>query len=222
MNKEFSDEGKLIARYLNQNCPKIWDGKKCILELKDIDYQWRQMEWIGFYFEYIAGKILKANIKGEVGPRINNTKFDYKNEYIWDFKAHVLNSTSHPWAILNDIENVTYCIDNLGGIGYIVALGNAEYDNNEEFKQFHDALKGKKSDYEIKRVKRGAPSRRRKTRFDIVDYKIFYFQNDQIIKDAKMGGWIKGFQEGMRNADGSPRRGKLQINVENIPKDILI
>ncbi|MDR3111026.1 MAG: hypothetical protein LBU65_15255 [Planctomycetaceae bacterium] len=24
--------------------PKTWDGKRCILELKEADYNWRQME----------------------------------------------------------------------------------------------------------------------------------------------------------------------------------
>ena len=32
--------------------PKFWDGKTCILELKEADYNWRQMEWWAFYFEY--------------------------------------------------------------------------------------------------------------------------------------------------------------------------
>jgi hypothetical protein len=31
--------------------PKFWDGKTCVLELKEANYNWRQMEWWAFYFE---------------------------------------------------------------------------------------------------------------------------------------------------------------------------
>ena len=34
--------------------------------------------------------------------------------------------------------------------------------------------------------------------------------------------WIGKFQEGMRNADGSPRRPKYEINVEAIPDNVRI
>ena len=39
--------------------PKNWDGKKSILEMKEGgSNQWRQMEWIGWYFEYLCQKNL--------------------------------------------------------------------------------------------------------------------------------------------------------------------
>jgi len=34
------------------NLPKFWEGKSCVLELKEADYNWRQMEWCGWYFEF--------------------------------------------------------------------------------------------------------------------------------------------------------------------------
>ncbi len=32
--------------------PISWDGRSCVLELKEADYNWRQMEWWEFYFEF--------------------------------------------------------------------------------------------------------------------------------------------------------------------------
>ena len=45
--KEISNELKKI--------PKTWDGRKAILEMKVSEYnQWKQMEWIGFYFQFLC------------------------------------------------------------------------------------------------------------------------------------------------------------------------
>lgn len=39
----------------SQNMPKAWDGKKAILEMKEAgSTQWRQMERMGFYFEFLC------------------------------------------------------------------------------------------------------------------------------------------------------------------------
>lgn len=31
--------------------PRVWEGKKSVLELKEANYNWKQMEWWAFYFE---------------------------------------------------------------------------------------------------------------------------------------------------------------------------
>ena len=41
-----------------ETIPKIWDGKTSILELKENNFQWRQTEWIGFWFELWCRKNL--------------------------------------------------------------------------------------------------------------------------------------------------------------------
>lgn len=44
--------------------PKIWDGREAILEMRDGgSRQWRQMEWMGFYFEYLCEKHLSQIIE---------------------------------------------------------------------------------------------------------------------------------------------------------------
>ena len=59
------------------NLPTFWDGKTCILELKEADYQWRQMEWWAFYFEYkvkemLADKFLFPGDKYNIGTSGKN------------------------------------------------------------------------------------------------------------------------------------------------------
>ena len=50
-NNIYLKDIELLKRDLSR-LPKFWDGKSCVLELKDADYQWKQMEWWAFYFEY--------------------------------------------------------------------------------------------------------------------------------------------------------------------------
>ena len=211
------EESQLIREVLKTNIPNIWDGRKCILELKEADYNWRQMEWIGWFFEYKARLVLINTIGGEKGPTYGNTSFDYKKQYVWDFKSHPVNSSSHPWAIMNDCEAAQSCILDNHGLGFIIALGNAIYnDENQSFKKWHDALKGGKSKYEQERIKRGAQPRKRKTSFELKSYLVIYFQNIEQIEKALEDNWLAYFQKGMRNADGSPRRAKYKINIDAV------
>lgn len=211
------EEAKSIRHTLQKNISSIWDGKESILELKEVDYQWRQMEWIGFYFEYKAFATLKKNLDGQVGPRIGSTLFDYRRTFVWDFKSHPINSSSN-WVITNDCEAVNICIEKYDGTGLIIAMGEAEYnDEDGSFRHWHSVLKGGPSDYVKKRKKRGASSRRRKTRFAVLDYLIIFLESKEDIERAIDEGWLSGdAQVGWRNADGSPRRAKYKIKVDSI------
>lgn len=54
-----------------KNIPKLWDGRESILEMKEVGYpHWRQMEWMGFYFQFLCGKLL-SNIMNIPGPKYN-------------------------------------------------------------------------------------------------------------------------------------------------------
>ena len=47
-----------------QNIPILWDGRKSILEMKGAGFnQWKQMEWIGWYFQFLCEKLLRNAIK---------------------------------------------------------------------------------------------------------------------------------------------------------------
>ena len=104
MEDGVKEEAKKIYELLQNHIPSEWDGKKAILELKDADYLWRHMERIGWYFEFKSCKILMSAIGGSSGPKYGSTRFDYKRNYVRDFKVHVDNSTSHPWTIINDTK----------------------------------------------------------------------------------------------------------------------
>ncbi|MDO8873674.1 MAG: hypothetical protein Q7V05_13240 [Methanoregula sp.] len=127
------------------------DGKAAIIELKEVDYQWKQMEWIGWYSEHKLFTILTQKIGGRKGPAFGNTTFDYQKNYVWDFKAHPgknpKEKINEP-MILNDREALDLCIQQYQGIGFIVVHGQAVFDSSGEFKAWHDELKGGHSTYE--------------------------------------------------------------------------
>ena len=208
MSQEIIIEAKKICRVVRNGLPNRWDGKECILELKRVDYQWKQMEWIGWYFEYKATNLLKTEFGSHPSPSFGSTKFDFKLNQVWDFKAHPINSSTHPWVIVNDKEAIDKCVISYGGVGVVIAEGNAEYDDSSEsFKRWHDSLKGGRSDYEKERVKRGAPSRKRKKAFELNKLEAIWFEKETLSNGLERG-WITHFQTGMRNADGSSRRAK--------------
>ena len=218
-------EAEEIATILTRTLrPKI-DGKQAILELKEVDYQWRQMEWIGWYFEHVVSQLLRKTIGGSKGPQYGRTTFDYFRNYVWDIKAHpILNadgSLNEP-MVLNDKEAIEKCIEEHSGLGFIVINGHADFDTSGDFKTWHDALKGGVSRYEKERINRGAKSRTRKIKFTINNLDILFFKDISVLKNGIEKEWLSFFQEGMRNADGSPRRSKYAIWTQRIPIDVKI
>lgn len=199
--------------------PPAWDGMECIQALKSVDYNWRQMEWIGWYNEFKAKQVVRAALGGDDGPRYGRTGFDYRRKGVWDFKAH---PAGKRWTILNDREAVDTCIKEYGAAGFVVTLGEAEYnDVAGTFKLWHDELKGGTSRYERERIARGVPPRRRKVRFRVAGFEAFVLDSPTI-QNGLRDRWLKMFQEGMRNANGSPRRAKYSVNVGRIPATVLI
>lgn len=212
------EEGEAIRSILNQRLPKVWYGKDCILFLKNHNYNWKQMEWIGWYFEFAARLVLIETLGGSKGPRFGRTTMDYKRNYVWDFKAHPIKNQGKDEAILNDCEAVNFCIEKHGGIGFVIAIGSATYDNMGEFKNWHDSLKGGISDYEIERIERNAPTRQRKVSFNLTRYEMIFIKNGADLDRALKEGWLSAdAQIGWRNADGSRRRAKYKIAFDNIP-----
>ena len=99
-----------VARALACDLPEVWDGRDCVLELQAHDYHWRQMEWIGWYFEWKAAQLVSEQLGGGRGPRIGNVTFAHSvGGEVWDFKAHPENQSSK-WAYMNDVESVDGCV----------------------------------------------------------------------------------------------------------------
>jgi hypothetical protein len=52
-----------VAKTLLANLPADWDGRNSVLALKAANYNWRQMEWWGFYFELLCQKSLSSEFE---------------------------------------------------------------------------------------------------------------------------------------------------------------
>lgn len=219
------DEGRKISNVFKNMTGTYLDGKKCIKEMiEHSSKNWKQMEWMGWYNEENARSILIAKIGGSEGPRYGNTRIDYMNEYAWDIKTHSLfdkNGKPEREAILNDTEAIENAIEEFGSIGFVMFLVEPEWDIDGSFKDWHDQMKGETSDYVKERIERGAPSRMRKSACTIREIMVFRLDKESLERGMKEK-WLKGFQKGMRNADGSPRRSKVNIMIDRIPIECII
>ena len=187
--------------------PKFWEGKTCILELKEADYNWRQMEWWAFYFEYMVKKMLGDKFSFP-GDQYDNVLFDLKGEINWDLKAKAIKSDDHK-VILNDKSAMEQSIEKSGYHGEIIALCDVEYnDNDRSFQKWHTELKGGKSNYELAREKRTSVSRYRKTNAELTEIVLLIFKADDLDLLAIM-------KQG-RNSNGKPRPEKYMLDLETI------
>lgn len=210
----FQKTARSIGDVLSGSVRKHWDGKECILEMKDSgNRQWKQMEWIGFYFQYCCDTYLES-IMTIPGPKYGRVEFDGFLGIPWDFKAHAMNTSSHQ-IIVNDSEAIAKGIEEYGSVGLILALGKVVYnDENRTFQKWHQDLKGGKSKYEIERIKRGAWSRLRKTHFDLQQISFIEITDETLIKCGT-------FQNDFRNSNGNPRRAKVLIDLERMQEETL-
>ena len=217
-------DSKKIADVLENKFPRSIVGKDAVSEMKDGGSRnWKQMEWAGWYTEEKARQILVAEIGGGTGKSVGNTEFDYANEDNFDIKSHIKNNPdgkSNDWTILNDQSAIKSTIEEEGSIGFIVFSGDAEFDEDGGFKQWHDEKKGKKSDYVKQREKDGRPSRIRKSSVEYDELIIIEFNDVDDLERGKKEGWLKDFNQG-RNADNSGREPKYIIKIEDVPDDFV-
>lgn len=213
MKSNFLNIVKEIDREL-KNIPKIWDGRKSILEMKEKKYpHWKQMEWIGFYFQFLCEQWLQKVVTIP-GPKYGNVNFDSFKDIPWDFKAHAINTSSHK-IIINDSQATADAIKEYGAVGLILALGEVLYnDEDRTFQKWHEALKGGKSKYEIERIKRGAWSRLRKVSFNLQQILFIKITDNTLINTGS-------FQLDFRNSNGTPRKSKVLVDLEKINKELI-
>lgn len=213
MKNDFLKTSKEIGNKL-KSILKVWDGKDAILEMKKLDFNhWKQMEWIGFYFQFLCEKYLSDIIKIP-GPKYGNVSFDGFKNIPWDFKAHAMNTSSHQ-IIINDSKATARAIKDHGSVGLILALGKVEYnDEKRMFQKWHEKLKGGKSEYVKERIKRGAWSRLRKVSLNLQQISFIKITDDTLIKCGS-------FQTNFRNSNGKPRKPKVLIDLEKIDKELI-
>ena len=199
----------------SQNIPKVWEGRNSILEMKEGgSTQWRQMEWMGFYFEFLCETRFDGIIDMP-GKKYGNTTFDAFCEISWDFKTHAANTTRHD-VVTNDVEAIVNTISDHGYYGMILAIGEVEYNDEERsFKKWHDELKEGISKYETNRINRGAMSRRRKTEFILSEIHFICLNSETLDQCSSL------YHQG-RNSNGKPRPPKFNVNIQKIPDSALV
>jgi hypothetical protein len=197
---------KVLKRQL-KHLPKLWEGKKCILELKEADYNWRQMEWWAFYFEFLCRSRLNGlfEIPSET---FGTVTFDAKREINWDFKAKAIKSDDHR-AILNDKKAMLQSVEKHGAHGVMIAMCDVEYnDVNRTFQKWHAELKGGLSKYERERIARTSVSRYRKTKAELQEILFFLIDTENVEE-------LDTMRQG-RNSNGKPRPEKFMLDFEKI------
>lgn len=207
----FQNDFERVSKALLRRLPRRVDGKDAILQMRDEgSSNWRQMEWIGFWFEHFVDKVFLTDSTGLTGPQFGNTQFDMMLSEPWDLKAH---PDGIRQVILNEKTAVDSCIDQFGAVNYLLLAGETSYDDeNRSFKRWHDGLKGGVSQYEQCRVKEGRPSRRRKISFSPKN--LFAIRLNRSSLDSSIqSGSIGFFQAGMRNANGKPRNAKYLLKL---------
>ncbi len=184
------------------------------MDMKNANFvHWKQMEWIGFYFQFLCEKYLSEIIQIP-GPKYANVKFDGFKDIPLDFKTHAMNTSSHQ-IIVNDSEAISMGIKDYGEIGLILALGEVLYnDENRTFQKWHEELKGGLSKYSMERIKRGAWSRLRKTSFNLKQISFIRLTDNILINCGS-------FQTDFRNANGTPRKAKVLLDLEKIDEELI-
>ena len=205
---DFKELCKIICPIIKK-MPMHWDGKKCILEMKQNKARnWKQMEWIGWYFEYWCNRNLKDVMEMPYSKKYGKVPFDGYLKIPWDFKSHAIQSGDK--IIVNDLQAIKKAINDFGCVGLIIVNGSAAYDNElQDFKEWHDEQKGKETSYEKQRKKRGAPSRRRKVSMKISKISFVKLDNDCLDKYGSI------YNQG-RNANGKPREPKVLLDLTEI------
>lgn len=198
-----------IHQALSRELHQFWDGRESILFMKDNGCRnWRQMEWPGWFFQFQCERILSRLCGFQIpGPAYGRVQFDGLYTFPWDFKVHT-NNAGQPLVPTNGYQEMMQALKTYEKIGFIIACGEADFDNNESFKRWHDLQKGSTSAYEQERIRRNAPSRRRKVSFSLQSI-------DFIFVDPGTIGYCGRFQAGMRNSNGTPRNAKVMLNLRD-------
>ncbi len=194
--------------------PKKWDGKDCIAQMREEGCSnWKQTEWIGWYFQHLCESRLNSifNIPGEKF-RDGNVTFDGEAEgYNFDLKAHAWITASGKrkhGTVLNDKIAMEESVAKYGRHGLLIALLRCEYDENGEFKRWHEATKGSASDYVKEGIANGRKSRKRKVRAYVEKYVLLTVTKENIVR-------LKTMKQG-RNSNGKSRMLKYVIDLRDI------
>lgn len=181
-----------------------WSMRPSVLALREADYQWRQMEWIGFYFEHLMAQAI-SGVEGMrmPGDRVHRTRFDLFCGVDVDLKAHAANGPVK--IMLNDARAVEESLALNGALGFLVLHGDVEYDVDGSDREWHNELKGGPSAYMLGKPDR--KSRRRKSEFRGTHVDWFLIDHLEQLQMTAQG----------LNANGSKRPLKYALGEDTEP-----
>lgn len=201
-------EADAIAASLVDVIERHWDGKACVLEMQiGGDPNWAQMEWAGFYFEFVGVTRCTARLGGG-RAKYARTAFDYALGGVWDFKVH---TASGPNLILNDVEAVDAVVSDGRSVGFVVLSVDVETDDGG-FRDWHYALMRAhgKAPKPPKVVPRGR--RVRKVAVTPTALDIFAFPTRGAVESALADG-VLGFYKQGRQPSGALRKPKYLLSL---------
>lgn len=212
----FEDYG--TGGYTRGEVPYWVDGKEAIKEMRAADYpRWQEVEWAGYYIKYLIQKSIEAKSEGKIRGRMQQKWHFFSGDYIWDVRFHADGDK----VILGDVDGYLEVTEKNNGIGVLIVDALAGPDWNREFRDWHEEFKGGPSQYTSERERDGRPVRIRKFNFFIKKILSYYFPYGDFQRGIE-DGWVKTFQEGMRNANGSPRNPKYRLIPHKIPEEYLL
>ena len=221
---EYQDDIK-IAKERLASLYTYWEGKQSILEMKDVNYNWKQMEWWGFFFELLCHRKLENffSIPGDRYGTKHSACFDLRRTINWDLKAKAIQASSNN-IILNDTVGIDKSLEKYGFHGIIVALCNVEYDTDRSFHTWHSILKDGKSKYEqkldkerehdIEQQQKPSLSRDRKTKADLQEISFLIINSKNVsLLDVHCQG---------RNSNNKARNKKYMLNYDKNISEFLV
>ena len=221
---EYQDDIKIAKERLT-NLYTYWEGKQSILEMKDVNYNWKQMEWWGFFFELLCQRKLENffSIPGDKYGIKHSACFDLRRTINWDLKAKAIQANNSN-IILNDTIGTNQSLEKYGFHGLIVALCNVEYDTDRSFYTWHRILKDGKSKYEekldkereldIEQKQKPSLSRDRKTKVDLQEISF-------LIINPKNVSLLDTYCQG-RNSNNKSRNKKYMLNYDKNINEFLV
>lgn len=204
--------------------PSHWVGATVGQEMKDASYRhWKQIEWQGFYFEFLAPDFLPDTVK--MHDRIPSARRDVFDAdtggTAFDLKTHVLTNargganTSIPW---NDGQSIEDVVKRDGQIGLVVAHGEASFGNL--FETWRVAAAGGLSKVQLENRRLGRRKRKRKDTFRITKLAVYVFSAADFAH-LKKAGVIKVFNQG-RQHTGEARATKYTVAISKVQPTLVI
>ena len=165
---------------------------------------WRQMEWFGWYSEFLANRLTSISRSRRRFATGGGSWMNFDYEYdsmLFDLKA---SASSGGKTITNDLHAISEAVTLDGAMTFVVVHGAPVMDDDGSFMQWHDALKGKQTAYAQANRANGRPRRLRKAAIVLDAVKIYRL-------DANAVADMPVMRQG-RNENGRPRPVKMLLD----------